>query len=114
MVILGWVSSIIGTILSVVGIALYNAAESAGYGLYKYYDASEMNNAKIVLAIGAVVLILGIVLLIGGYLDRSCKKRNEVNLLNTCLCLKCGNIVDVSKAFCSKCGNDLNAQKKDR
>lgn len=112
MIIVGWVSSIIGAVLSVAGIVCYNSAKSEGYGLYKYYDASGVNNASIVIAIGVMLLILGIVLLIIGYMNRSHKKRNEVDLLNTYLCLKCGNIVDESKAFCPKCGNDLNVQKE--
>lgn len=97
---------------SVAGIACYNNAKSEVYGLYRYYDASAVNDSSIMIAIGVILLILGIILLIIGYMNRSHKKRNEVILLNTYLCLKCGNIVDASKAFCPKCGNDLNAQKE--
>lgn len=111
MIIVGWISSVLGAILSFIGTVLYQNAKSRAYGLYQYYDSREINTASSLLAIGIILLLLGIIFLIIGYLNKRNKEKNEVNLLNTCLCLKCGNITDTSKAFCTRCGNDLNAQK---
>ena len=111
MIAIGWLFSVLGGILSFIGIALYKSAKSQMYGLYQYYDKSDVNNASILIAIGILVLILGIVLLIFGYLKRKKQFDTIANSLNTRKCLKCGNIVDSSKSYCSKCGNSLKIEK---
>ena len=112
MIILGWICSILGAALSIFGIVNFNDANSAGYGLYKYADSSGVDNARILIIVGAIVFLFGITMLIIGYVRKSKnpgrRKINTDDLLNTKKCLNCGNIVPKNTGFCPKCGNNLN------
>ena len=117
MIILGWISTAFGALLSFCGIMCYNEESSNSYGLYKYYDSSGVDAARVVILIGALLFVLGLVLLIIGYLKKprtinGYGSQWQNNPLQSRQCVKCKTISRSEEHFCRICGNDLMNQYK--
>lgn len=132
MITCGLLSFIFGAAISIFGMVSYNTANSAGYGLNKYFDSSDMDTSRLLIVFGIVLIVLGVTLLIAGSVQSSNKnsyisKSNNrgynkgignqmycVNYKNDYFntqrkCLKCGNIISSNHMrFCSKCGTPLD------
>lgn len=104
---IGWILTIIGAFVSIGGMVSRNDAISDNYGYGRYYNRGEIEDAQMVMVIGAVILVIGILVLLASYLKKRDSAPKESNGFATKKCLRCGNIVDVNTAFCPNCGNNL-------
>lgn len=125
----GWFLSIVGAILSAVGIFAENSASSADFGLGAWTRRGDIENAETCLIIGIITLAIGVILLIAGYIRRSIENRQylesrymnralerfaeqsgNTSLLNTRRCTNCGTIGNKDAAFCKNCGKKLKEE----
>lgn len=119
----GWFLSILGAILSGIGLYGENSASNADYGWGTVTRRSDIENAETCLIIGIIVLAVGIILLVAGYIRRSIENRQYLEsrymnrareqlaaqsgntaLLNTRRCTNCGCVGNKDDAFCKNCG----------
>ena len=107
MIVLGWVLTIIGILIGLGGMILYENTVFS-YAIYATYGSSEAIQSVMVL--GVVLIIAGIICMVCGFSSKS----NAIikSPLNTRKCLKCGHICNIKTIFCDKCGNNIATQGK--
>lgn len=111
MIVLGWIFTILGTFLSIVGKLNYDHANEPLNSFQYYYDSSYMQYKQVattIMIIGIVMAAVGIVLILSGYLRKNNTQKNGNLIFKKCL--KCGHICNINDNFCDQCGNNLIAQ----
>ena len=134
-IILGWIFSIIGAVGAIIsGIAYSSAKDDYENRIYSFYSRSksDMQVAQIALFICLGVLILGVILLVAGYVSRSQKQsdimqqlvNNNQNNIAPAVnipvyteektgvsCPNCGYKNTEGAKFCNSCGQKLVSGK---
>lgn len=103
---------VLGAILLILSLIIYNHSVTDVYGLYTYKDEKGMALFYIALIMGIIPSLTGGILL---FLKYKVKKEftNEMEeLLNTKMCTTCGKVVRNTERFCPKCGKELTSQQK--
>ena len=109
---IGWFVSIAGAITCIVSMIQRDEAISSYSGYGRYYNKGGIEDAEITLIIGLVILIVGVLIVLAGYLRKN-NDKNKFRPLDSKMCLKCGSIVSKEEKFCSKCGNNLSVFPKE-
>lgn len=123
----GWFLSIVGGILCAIGLYVDNTASNDDYGFGVYTRSDDIKDAETCLIIGIILLAIGVILLVAGYIRQSIEKRQWLekcymnralekmggaSILHTRRCTNCGCIGQEEDAFCPKCGKKYKEQDK--
>jgi|GEM_PF-4007797 len=117
MKILGIISTIVGTLLTWIGMSEKNNIPTTPY--YERggaWGASESvlrethQEMEIMIVIGVILIIVGIIMLVGAYIASNNKNNVAPAPTATVVCLRCGKVVHPSQTFCDNCGNNIQDQ----
>lgn len=115
MIILGWIITIIGAVISITSLSSRENYIQEYNGIGRRINSGEIEDAELIIFIGIIIAVVGVIILIAGYLksskNTSVKTDKYTNSFDTIKCLKCGNIANLQEKFCSKCGNNLYEQR---